>query len=318
VNRLLFSLALVAGPVPAFAGVAPEIRRQAQAQTPEEAQALDRAVTEALEADRLPDSSIAHITERIKRWSFVLVRAAQGSNDSRLAGDALARAQRDLKLARTQALQDGRIDSGTKQVVAAKLAAAETAIRTGDWAQAEQEIRSVLDQSPNYPVALSLLDELQRKKRASDIKRFILIGAIGLLLVAGVTVAVTRFGKRVQRGGPGTASPLGRRASIQIVEGVGRGRECVLESDRAALRIGAAMGATLEEQNDLVISDRNALVSRYHCSIVRDGDRLYLIDASTNGTAVNGRWLTRGVRAELADGDLILITDAAQLKLSLS
>jgi type VI secretion system protein ImpI len=102
------------------------------------------------------------------------------------------------------------------------------------------------------------------------------------------------------------------------VDGVGRGRECVLEPDRTALRIGAAMGATAEEQNDLVISDSGAAVSRYHCSIVREGDRLYLIDSSTNGTAVNGRWLTRGVRAELADGDVILITDVAQLQLSLS
>ena len=69
------------------------------------------------------------------------------------------------------------------------------------------------------------------------------------------------------------------------------------------------------ETNDLVISDAAAVVSRYHCTVVRRGDHLFLVDSSTNGTAVNGKWLQRGEQVQLGDGDEISISEVSRLKL---
>ena len=314
-------LALLCSVTPTIASLGNSARlvgQNPQQLTPEEAQALDRAVTEALSADQIPDSSTAHISERIKRWSFVLVRAPRGSNDFKLAETALARAQQDLKVARTRSIEGGSIDAATRQVVAAKLADARTAIQAGQWVRAEQAISFVLDQSPNYPVALSLMDELRRKKRVADLKQLIMLALLGVLLVAGSGALVVYFGKKGKKagsGGPVQAVVPARTAVFQVIDGIGRGKFATVDANRPMFRIGAAMGSQPNEVNDLVISDSAMLVSRYHCTIVRQGEALYLFDSSTNGTAVNGRRLQRGEQARLMDGDEITIADVSRLKL---
>lgn len=285
--------------------------------TPEEAQALDQAVTEALVADGATDSSIEHISERIRRWSFVLVRAPQGSNDFKLAQTALAKAQEDMKAARARSVEGGKIEEASRQEVSAKLAAARTAMTGRNWVQAEQNIRYVLNRSPNYPVALSLLDEVRRLQRISDLQRLGVFVGLGALGLGGSGAMVLRWSRKSGRGW-GRAEPPGigdGLATLQVVEGVGAGRSARLEPARPVCRIGAATSAKPADANDVVISDAGALVSRFHCTVVRRGGHLFLIDSSTNGTAVNGKWLERGEQVRLGDGDEISIGDVARLTL---
>ena len=54
----------------------------------------------------------------------------------------------------------------------------------------------------------------------------------------------------------------------------------------------------------LAVADR---VSRIHAHVTNDGGRLTIVDASTNGTTVNGDRLVRGECRDLLDGDLILL-----------
>jgi len=285
--------------------------------TPEEAQALDRAVTEALVADGAVDSSIDHIAERIRRWSFVLVRAPQGSNDFRLAQGALAKAQQDMKAARARSVEGGKIEDTSRQEVNAKLAVARAAITSRNWVRAEQNLRYILDRSPNYPVALSLMDELRRLQRLSDLKRIGMLVGLGVLGVGGSGAMVVRWSRKGQRArARSDVAGLGnRRANLQVVDGIGTGRTSLLEASRPVFRIGAASGEKPNETNDLIISDAGAIVSRYHCTVIRRGDHLFLVDSSTNGTAVNGKWLQRGEQVRLDDGDEISIGEVSRLKL---
>lgn len=57
--------------------------------------------------------------------------------------------------------------------------------------------------------------------------------------------------------------------------------------------------------NDWVLSDPERFLSSKHCQVIREGERYFLIDLSTNGTFVNGspEPLGRGSRTALNDGD---------------
>lgn len=64
---------------------------------------------------------------------------------------------------------------------------------------------------------------------------------------------------------------------------------------------------------DIVILDRERKISRRHCTITRRDNQFFLVDESTNGTKLNDQPLTRGVPAELCQGDRISLSDEAVL-----
>ena len=99
---------------------------------------------------------------------------------------------------------------------------------------------------------------------------------------------------------------------MQVIDGVGRGRFVSIAGP--VFRIGAVGAETPEEKNDLVISDADRRVSRHHCTIVKRDGHYYLIDASRNGTWLNGEALPRGEQRRLEDGDELVVADAARLK----
>jgi hypothetical protein len=105
-----------------------------------------------------------------------------------------------------------------------------------------------------------------------------------VLVLAGSTVLVLR--RRL---------PIGR-----VVPRGGR----PITVTRAGLTVGGAVG------NSLVLEDDR--VSRNHAVIRMEGRTPVLVDLrSSNGTTVNGRRITR---AELADGDRIVLAEAVELR----
>ena len=66
--------------------------------------------------------------------------------------------------------------------------------------------------------------------------------------------------------------------------------------------------------NDLVLSDADAQISRLHCTLIKRGGEFYLVDASQNGTTLNGRRLARGQHERLADGDEFVLAESARIK----
>ncbi len=311
-TNLWFLAALV---LAGFQGV--DTTRQASS---DEAEALRAAVAQAVAADNIADPSIDHVNERIERWTSVLVMAPRGSVEATDAEAAVALARRDLQAARSRAFESGNLDESTRGVFEAKLAAARDYLAVKEWADAEENLRYVLDRSPSYPPALSLLDELQRKQRAADSRRLLILVGVGLAAVVLLGLMVVSMGLRTRDdrrvnagGGPGAAAS--RNVVLQIVDGVGKGTVITIGRERPAFRIGAAAGSERgQDRNDLIISDSARLISRFHCTVSRSGAGYCLVDSSTNGTSLNGIAAVRGQQVPLADGDEITIAEVSRLK----
>lgn len=283
----------------------------------DEAEALRVAVSQAVAADNAADQSIEHVNERIERWTFVLLRAPRGSVEATDAEAAVARARQDLQEARSRAFEAGNLDESTRGVFDAKLAAARDYLAVKEWAEAEENLHYVLDRSPSYPPALSLLDELQRKQSAAESRRMLILVSVVLavVLVLGIVVVTmglrARESRQLETGGP----PASRNVVLQIVEGVGKGTVVTIGRDRPVFRIGATAGGDRgQDRNDLIISDSARLVSRFHCTVSRTPAGYCLVDSSTNGTFLNGIPAAKGAQVPLSDGDEITIAEVSRLK----
>jgi hypothetical protein len=280
--------------------------------SPEERAALEQAIQQAIAADVAPDTSAAHIQERIQRWLQVVFRDPQ----NQVANQRLQQAQNDLQASRTRALEAGQADQQSVDLLRSRIGAARSDINAKNWSNAEQNLGFVLQQDPNHPEALSLKNELDRAKRLDDLKRQAMYIVPVLVILAAGLVIVVRWGAkyREERQRKLDEAAAKRSAVLQIVDGVGRGKLVTISPEKAIFKIGAAEGASEAEKNDFLISDSAKLVSRFHCTLVRKDGDYYLVDASMNGTALNGKPVKRGEHHLLDDGDEITIAEASRLK----
>ena len=280
--------------------------------TPDEQQALKNLIDQALQADASPDTSVAHIRERMMRWNTVLVQDPTNP----VAPSALAQARDDLKASNDRALAAGTADKSTRDVIAQRLNQAEIDIRAKNWAMAEQSLRFVLDQDSSNLRARSLMPELEKGRRLDDLKRQAMYIIPILVVLAAGLVLVVKFGAKYREDRQKKAEEVAakRSAVLQIVDGVGRGKLVTIDKEKPIFKIGAAMGGGDADKNDLVVSDSATQVSRFHCTLIRKDGDYYLVDSSMNGTFVNGDLVKRGDHHRLDDGDEISIADISRLK----
>jgi len=298
---------IVAQPTPPQAG------SQAENLSPEERAALQQAFEQALAADASTDTSTTMIQERMSRWGSLMLRAPPPQDQ--FAREQYQRAVQDLQAAKQKQVEAGKADDETRGLMQSKIGAARADINAKSWSNAEQNLGWVLERDPNHPEALSLMNELRHAKRLDDIKRQALY-IVPVLLVLGVgLVLVVRFGARYREERQRKLDELAakRAAVMQVVDGVGRGKLVTIDNQRAIFKIGAAAGAE-SENNDLVLNDTANLISRYHCTLVRKDGDYYLVDASMNGTALNGKQVKRGEHVLLDDGDEITLAEVSRLK----
>ncbi len=301
------ALPAVAAPQPAAAAPG-----QAGTRSPAEQQALNDAVAQAQAADVAADTSVAHIKERIQRWRQVQLIDPQ----SIVAAGALQQALDDLKQANERALKSGTATDQAKGEINAKLDAARNAILSKSWLSAEQNASAVLSVDPNNVVAQGLLAEARAGKRVDDIKRQALFIVPILVVLAVGLVVVVKWGAKYREDRQKRADEIAakRSAVLQIVDGVGRGRLVTIDKEKPIFKIGAAMGASDGEKNDLVVSDSGLTVSRFHCTLIRKGGDYFLVDASMNGTSLNGDAVKRGEHVLVEDGDEITLADVSRVK----
>lgn len=280
--------------------------------TPEEQEALKNSISQALEADGAADTSVAHIRERMTRWTQVMLLEPTNV----VAQNALQQARDDLKAANERALQLGKADQSTKDVIAERLNQAEIDIRAQNWTTAEQHLRFVLDQDSSNLRAKSLLPELEKGRRIDDLKRQAMYVIPALVVLAAGLVLVVKFGAKYREDRQKKVDELAakRTAVLQVVDGIGRGKLVTIDKDKTIFKIGSAAGAGDGEKNDFILSDSAQLVSRYHCTLIRKDGDYFLVDASMNGTVVNGDPVKRGEHYRLEDGDEITLAEVSRLK----
>ncbi len=297
------------------AQAAPVAPAQPTAPTPEQIQAEEKArlLRDARARDFTRQVTAQNAEERLMAWG--LVRAIDPSDGEALRGYDQAR--RDLEAAKKleEAAKAREADAETQKQVRAQLREANAAFDAGELDRADRAVEDVLATSPDDPQALSLRAAVAEKRRSKEFRRLLLSvgGFFGLSAAVIFWMAWRGIKERRARSKEEAASaPAAPKALLKVVDGVGRGRLVPLQAD--VFRIGAAQGEGAGEQNDLVISDSGALVSRYHCSIIRKGKDYLLIDSSLNGTELNGAPLQRGEHHVLEDGDEFVLARAARVK----
>ena len=315
----LATILLLAAMTPGLGQDAAPTPAPAGALAPQMQQDKARALAEARRAGLEADPTVAGAEERAWRWKAVLLLDPTDVEAQLGYGEA----QRDLRAAREKesaelqaAESTARDDRAAAEDRKRRLRAAENALLTRNLAGAESVVNDVLAESPDDPKALSLMASIRAARQAQEVRRRVLFIAGALLaLAAGLGVLLKKLQKRkpdtAAQAEAASATPRAR-ALVKVVDGVGRGRLVPVAAD--VFRIGAAMGTRPEENNDLVLSDSRALISRYHCSIIRRDTDWLLIDSSLNGTTINGVPLARGDQQLLEDGDELVLAGVTRMK----
>jgi hypothetical protein len=278
--------------------------------TPTQQADKDRMVKQAREKSLTRDTTAQGAEERAELWKMVLI--IDGSDTEARMGFDQAQKDIDAAHARDSAVQKSREDA-----VAAKrdkLRQAETALDAGDLKTADTQVDDVLSTAPDDPRALSLKATIaDKRKSAATRKKMLILGAIILAVaVAGGLLLMQLIRAKREHDKEARAAAAARKAILKVVDGVGRGKLIALDKD--VFRIGAAMGTKPEEQNDLVLSDSDSAISRYHCSIIKKDGGFWLVDSSLNGTSLNEQKLDRGEDHNLEDGDEFVLADVTRIK----
>jgi hypothetical protein len=143
-------------------------------------------------------------------------------------------------------------------------------------------------------------------------KRSIAVWAVSLLLLASLGGGLY-FLAISKNWLPSKAAAVSapRGWVLEVIEGVEQGR--VFNLDKETIVVGSK--GPPDGEADVVVTDARRRVSRRHCTLLREGGRLYVRDESTNGTKVNGQDAARGALTECRAGDSLTLGDAAVLLL---
>ena len=224
-------------------------------------------------------------------------RAAVRDFDNAMAADSMRRS----RVAR-EAMIDG------------QLSMVQQALASRELTSADSIASDVLAVQPQNQRALAFKERVAvlRRGRQLQVTMYVVAGTVLLIgLVLGVMARVTAV-RQARAAEAERREALQRTALVRIIDGVGRGKMYTLSGP--IFRIGSAVSDRPEEQNDLVLSDERAFVSRYHCAILRKGGCYYLIDSSLNGTSVDDLPLDRGEPTLLEDGSEFTLSGVTRLK----
>jgi hypothetical protein len=288
-----------------------EAAAAAAAATPEDARAAEkeRILRAARAKEATAEVTVANARERLELWKQV--RLIDPNELEAQLG--YQRAERDLETARQQEEQQAQAAASASGEQEVQVRRADQAMQAGDLEAAEQMADDVLSRAPGNVDALRIKQAVRVARAAKAFRFRLILGAVLLVVVAIVVAILARRGlKRLRQRDASAAAEGPGKAVLKIVDGIGRGRIVTIQKE--IFRIGATQGTKPDEMNDLILSDSRALVSRFHCSILRRGEEYLLVDSSTNGTELNGEPMVRGEDRRLRDGDEFTVASVSRLK----
>ncbi|MGH7592303.1 MAG: FHA domain-containing protein [Gemmatimonadales bacterium] len=243
--------------------------------------------------DQAATGTLQSIRDRTDCWKRMQL---EGMGDSAVdAGYRAAVADYDAAIKSDSARLAG-------EAVDQQLIAVQRDIQTRDLATARRVVDQILAAQPDNQRALAFHDRIVALAKARRV-RVVLFGVAGavlliaLLLGVGSRLLASRHHRQLVRR---RADASHQKAVLEIVDGIGRGK--IYAIDGPIFRIGSAASNRPEEKNDLILSDADAFISRYHCAIVHKDGKYFLIDSSLNGTYMDEELLERGEHRELEDG----------------
>lgn len=178
------------------------------------------------------------------------------------------------------------------------LRAAESAFLTGDLLGARQKLTEAKSLGQSGPDVMRIERFIGNNELKGTRGLYALLGGAGLLLLGLLLWMVLLF----RKGQP----------YVEILTGSARGRRYPIEKE--VLTIGA-LAQKGEEKNDVVVSDPEKTISRFHCEVHRKGKSFYLVDCqSANGTRLDGRAIPPGRLIPLKRGAHIQLGASCTLK----
>ncbi len=294
--------------VAALVFVTPEAGAQAPLQFDNSAQT---DITALIQRCQIKDGSDPP-KDRVRCWERLLLSAP--SNPQVLEG--MEKAQRDLD-AEEKSTQSQVQTKAQRDSVKLFMQRAQEDLLRSNFDGAQMNIGYALEKDPNNRQARELSDKVSSARRWDQTRRLLIaVGAIVLVVAVGLIALAKRLSALKKSDGsaaPAAASTsaVGPKVGLRIVDGIGRGRMYTIDSDM--FRIGAAESDRAEERNDLIISDQDGMVSRFHCSLLRRKKKWTIVDSSINGTWVNDEPIARGEPIPLRDGDDITIAGVSRM-----
>ncbi len=265
-------------------------------------------IARARQRDAACDSTVGCARERLELWKMVQIEDPS-SIEAKLNYD---RAQRDLDAARARDERQLARDESLNVDRLNRLREAEQYLRRADFDAAETLVDDVLRASPDNERARSMraVIELRRQQRSTLIR--IVVVAVVAVIVIALLVWLTVIAVRRHRAAAVDDVAVGdtRRATLQVIDGIGRGRSAAVTGD--VFRIGATEGVE-GTQNNLVLSDSGARISRFHCNVTRKDGQFFVVDTSSNGTTLNSRPLKRGKAKRINSGDTLVVAESSVL-----
>lgn len=277
------------------------------------AEDLARLLPLAQERDLNREVTVRNAEERLELWKMILLI----DPDHLEARMGFEQARGDLDEANAFETNARQSELSAEEGKAERLRLAETALYRADFGRADNLIEEVLDMDGDDPRARSLQQAVRTSRAARSAARLWLIGGIllGLVVLVGSIWLLLRWRRRRKTEADFGAATAPEGAFVQVVEGVGQGLLVPLQGD--IFRIGAADSEQAERRNDLILSDAGALISRYHCEVLKRDRGFVLLDHSLNGTTLNGKALARGGQQSLRDGDEVVLAGTSKLKFML-
>src|SRR5581483_4658913 len=177
-------------------------------------------------------------------------------------------------------------------------AGAGAAFSAGDLIEARRKLSLARSLGYSDPRMNEFERVLAQAESRANFYRYLRFGGLGAVLAAAAAWIGTLFRKR--------------EPCLEVLTGGSRGRRYRIEKDVTTIGALAQKG---DEKNDIVLSDSEKTVSRFHCEIHRKSSKLYIVDCnSANGTRVDGRAIPPGRLVALSRGARIQLGVSCALK----
>jgi hypothetical protein len=248
--------------------------------------------------------------KQIELYNKVLL--LDNNNQAAISG----RNQAQAKLDQSKAQQEQAAQQEAAQAAAAKqqqeqaeaneatksneIKQAEAAIIARNWTIAAAHIAIAKKLAPNESKVLDLDARIQNERKAQRFRRWTWIGFASAALGCLVTVLLLNRGKK--------------QPYLEIVDGIHKGKRYRLEQD--VIHIGA-VAQDGGSKNEIVVTDSDHSISRFHCEIHRQYGKLWVLDCdSANGTYLDGHRVRPEKPALLKKGCRLQLAEACTLRLA--